>query len=221
MPSIKWQQSDENNGETNFKQSGRRELRGWKWPSPGSHNGESGPTEARIRSLTSRSLPCHFLPHSHPPASFPLCQSACLPARLNASLPPRHNRITESATSHYLPLLSLPCRVQQQVPVPIILLLHVGLRPAGRVLVVGGVVVDHVGDKKKKCQTTREEKMSQRTKSEPEAGLGTEARRSKESFTRRSRPSPCKVSPFSFSFSFFRLEYPVFAGKRTGGEAAR
>lgn len=43
----------------------------------------------------------------------------------------------------YLSLLLLPGRVQKQVAVPVILLLHVGLWPARR-LVVGGVIIYHV-----------------------------------------------------------------------------
>lgn len=44
----------------------------------------------------------------------------------------------------YLPLLFFPGRVQEQVSVPVVFLLHVGLRPAGRGLVIGSVIIYHV-----------------------------------------------------------------------------
>lgn len=53
----------------------------------------------------------------------------------------------------YLPLLLLPGRVQQEVPIPVVLLLHVGLRPAGCVLVISRVIIDHVNQEPPECAT--------------------------------------------------------------------
>lgn len=79
---------------------------------------------AEPRPVLGSDLHCHF-PSSHPPS----------PTR-------------PDPTRAYLPLLLLPGRVQEQVPVPVVLLLHVLVRAAGGRLVVGSVIIYHVSKKK-------------------------------------------------------------------------
>lgn len=91
-------------------------------------------TEAAIWFISSTSLPFPF--HSSPAIFFLTAGSAAQPGQTRPSW-------ARAAATH-LPLLLLPGRVQEQVPVPVVLLLHVGLRPADRGLVVGSVIIYHV-----------------------------------------------------------------------------
>lgn len=110
----------------------------------GAAGAAAGLTEARTRSLTSTPhlippLPFSFSPPPPPPP----------PPLSPAPLGPAGPRLRFT----HLPLLFLPGRVQQQVPVPVILLLHVGLDPAGRALVISSVIIYHVSTRKPECAT--------------------------------------------------------------------
>lgn len=106
--------------------------------------------EARTRCLTSPSLPCHFL-------------STLLLLFLSLSSSAGPTSSSSPPSFSYLPLLLLPGRVQQQVPVPVVLLLHVGLRPPGRRLVIGSVIIYHVSGRnlsapQRECHQNKKEK---------------------------------------------------------------
>lgn len=90
-----------------------------------------GVFRAEPRPRLSFPAPLPFPAHSSPAIFFPTAGSAARPSWARAAFA-------------YLPLLLLPGRIQQQVPVPVVLLLHVGLCPADCRLVVGSVIIYHV-----------------------------------------------------------------------------
>lgn len=104
-------------------------------------------TEARARFSDLHSLSIPPLPFSFYPPPPPTPPPPPPP-------PPSLTRPSwAQLESTHLPLLLLPGRIQEQVPVPVILLLHVVRRTTG-LLVIGSVIIYHVSKKEKpECAT--------------------------------------------------------------------
>lgn len=110
------------------------------------------------------------------------------------------------AESTHLPLLLLPGRIQQQVPVPVVLLLHVGLRSAGRTLVIGSVIIDHVSKRKPECATEKlsgGEKLQEKTPN-TETGWGKY----------KTRERGLVLSPLAAESGLLTEEYPACAVRK-------